>query len=179
MPVREALRMLQQAGLVIFENHRGATVAELSFDELYEVIETRTHLEVLAMCLAVPFHDQDSLGELDALHAEMSIEGSGAKYFSLNHAFHLALYRPCKNRFLKNEIDGLWDRAWRRWTKSLFEARPTRIALANAEHLIILDAVRRKAVDDVERAARLHRENTLLAWRSLVAGEDETQRAYG
>ncbi len=179
MPVREALRMLQQAGLVVFENHRGATVAELSFSELYEVIETRTYLEILAICQAVPFHTKESLAELGELHAQMTSEAAGTKYFSLNHSFHLALYRGCKNAFLKQEIDGLWERAWRRWSKSLYELRPDRIGIANAEHLVILDAIRRGAVDEVEWASRLHRESTLRAWRSMTAIEDQKQLAWG
>jgi DNA-binding GntR family transcriptional regulator len=167
MPVREALRMLQQEGLVSFEDHRGATVADLSMEELLEVIETRTYLEILAVCLASPLHDAASLAELDGLVAKMASETSPQTYAALNHSFHLALYSPCTNTFLKREIDRLWDRAWRRWSKSLYQLKPDRVALATDEHAKIVQALRAGDIAPLEAALRVHRERSLEAWRSL------------
>jgi DNA-binding GntR family transcriptional regulator len=179
MPVREALRMLQQAGLVVFESHRGATVAELSLQELLQVIETRTHLELLAIRLAAPHHDKESLDKLESLHQQMCSEVSSTRYFSLNHRFHVELYRPCKNDFLKQEIDRLWERAWSRWSKSLFELRPGRVPVANEEHLRIIEALRYNNVEDAEKAARAHRESTLAAWRSFEKSQSVDPKTVG
>ena len=54
IPVREAMRMLQRDGLVRIESHRGATVASVSWEQLYEAIFMRSYLEILAIQEAVP-----------------------------------------------------------------------------------------------------------------------------
>ena len=52
-PVREALRTLAAEGLVEVIPHRGAVVAELSPDELEEIVAIRSVLEGMAARLAV------------------------------------------------------------------------------------------------------------------------------
>jgi DNA-binding GntR family transcriptional regulator len=49
MPIREAVRRLDTAGLVENIPHRGARVTELSINDLEEVYEVRLALEVLAI----------------------------------------------------------------------------------------------------------------------------------
>src|ERR1700760_4374599 len=49
MPIREAVRRLDGAGLVEDVPHRGARVTELSVTDLAEVYEVRLSLETLAM----------------------------------------------------------------------------------------------------------------------------------
>ena len=57
IPVREAMRMLQSDRMVRIESHRGATVASVSWEQLYESIFVRSYLEILAIQEAVPLHD--------------------------------------------------------------------------------------------------------------------------
>src|SRR5881275_3027872 len=49
MPIREALRRLDAAGLVEHVPHRGARVRELSLQDLSEVYDLRLTVEVLAV----------------------------------------------------------------------------------------------------------------------------------
>jgi len=48
-PVREALTRLSQEGLITLERHRGASVSQLSLEELHEVYSLRASLERLAV----------------------------------------------------------------------------------------------------------------------------------
>ncbi len=59
MPIREALRRLDTAGLVEHVPHRGARVAELSVDDLREIYEVRLALEPMAMRHAAERFDED------------------------------------------------------------------------------------------------------------------------
>src|ERR1700755_1180832 len=60
MPIREAVRRLDAAGLVENIPHRGARVTELSVTDLSEVYEARLALEVLAIRRAAErFGDAD------------------------------------------------------------------------------------------------------------------------
>ena len=169
MPVREALRKLQQDGLVDFENHRGATVADLGLTRVIEIIATRTHLEVLAMCEATPFHTTESIAKLDSLTAKMRLEKNAANYSALNHRFHKMLCAPSPNAFLNAEIDNLWNKVWRTHRHSVFERVPERISGAQDEHEEIVNAIRSGSVRAVEKAARQHRDRTLAGWKSAAS----------
>lgn len=168
MPIREALRMLQRDGLVAIESHRGATVAALSHQDLLDIIATRTHLEILAVAEAVPFHTPRTIAGLRDHLARMAEAAGGARFSERNRAFHLALYEPCRNGFLKAEIDQLWDRVWRRWSHSLFELRPERRQGASQEHEAIVAAIESGSREAVEAAVRRHREETLEGWARAV-----------
>lgn len=168
MPIREALRMLQREGFVVFESHRGATVVELSMHEVFDIIAIRTYLEILAISEAVPFHNERSLKALDELIAQMKDTRTSHRFSEANRGFHRALYAPCKNEFLKAEIDNLWDRVWQRWSRSIFELRPERKEAANREHEAIVAAVRSGSVSEVCAAANVHREHTLREWKEAL-----------
>src|SRR5579863_5746797 len=73
MPIREALRRLDAAGLVENIPHRGARVTQLSLEDLAEVYEARLALEPLAVARAAERFDDDDAalasGRLDVLAA--------------------------------------------------------------------------------------------------------------
>jgi DNA-binding GntR family transcriptional regulator len=174
IPVREALRMLQRDGLVLIESHRGATVASVSWEQLYEAILVRTYLEILAIEEAVPRHDDDSVRDLrervdrmDELAASPSPEGAGA-FSSANREFHTALYAPCPYPVLKDEIQELWDRVWRTRSQSLFYMAREQMERVQVDHRAMVDAVERGDVDAASGLATRHREGNLAAWRRII-----------
>ena len=174
IPVREALRMLQRDGLVTIESHRGAAVAEVSWEQLFEAIVIRTHLEILATQLAVPHHNQATIAELWAEVGRMdeladSPSPTSADDFSLsNRRFHLVLYGPCPFPLLREQIEELWDRVWRTRSQSLFYMAREQMERAQHDHRRMVEAVDRR--DDVEavRLATAHRDGNLAAWREII-----------
>ncbi len=52
-PVRQAIRILERDGLVVAEPHRGATVADISDQDIEDIYELRTALEIYAIELVV------------------------------------------------------------------------------------------------------------------------------
>ncbi|UVO35768.1 GntR family transcriptional regulator [Bradyrhizobium arachidis] len=178
MPIREALFMLRRDGLVVFKSHRGATVSEVSIKELYDMIATGSYLQVLAMTEAVPYHTDQTLSVLADLIDQMKKTKVGSKYSELNHEFHRLLYSPCKNEFLKNEIDYIGSRFFKRWSKSIFDLRPERRALATKEHEAMLDAVKARSVAKLQKAVMMHREETLKSWQDVIDEmESKTQKS--
>ena len=165
MPVREALRRLQADGLVDFENHRGAAVSAVPLNRVVEIIATRTFLEVLAISEATPYHDKASLDEARRLNAELKKAKDPARSSELNRQFHVVLYRPCPNTFLKQEIDALWDKVWSTQQRSVFVRTPSRVGGAAREHDDILDAIASGSIAAVRKAAMVHREHTLDSWK--------------
>ena len=170
MPVREALRKLQHDGLVVFENHRGATVSDLGLERIVEIIATRTYMEILAVIEAMPHHTPATLAALDELVAKMKKTRNARSYSELNHRFHQLLAAPCPNAFLKSEIESLWNKVWRTRSESLFQLVPERLEDATREHEQILQALKTQSAERVQRTAMQHRERTLTSWRSLAVG---------
>jgi DNA-binding GntR family transcriptional regulator len=71
-PVREALRQLEAEGLVVSSPYRGAVVAEVSQEEIEQVlVPIRVLIERFAFRVAMPLLDEQDLAELSRLVALM------------------------------------------------------------------------------------------------------------
>src|SRR5581483_7958455 len=93
MPIREAVRRLDAAGLVENIPHRGARVTELSIADLVEVYEVRLAVEVLAVRRAAErFTDADAERARQSLYElnHMSDDSSAATT-AAHEAFHFSL----------------------------------------------------------------------------------------
>jgi DNA-binding GntR family transcriptional regulator len=139
MPIREAVRRLDAAGLVENIPHRGARVTELSITDLSEVYEARLALEVLAIRRAAErFEAADervALQRLDELN-RMSDDNSAATS-AAHAAFHFALYGAADSAWLLRLIRPIWETA-ERYCLEVPECR--QLAARTGEHQAILDA---------------------------------------
>jgi len=156
-PVREALRALEQCGLVRSEKNRGVFVREISISEADEIYDVREALdELIGRRLAQQVTAQQ-LAALKSLLAGMDA-ATGAndvkRYHALNLEFHDALVAFVGNERLAE--------TYRRLTKELllFRLRGLQdgggFAVSNAEHKAIVKAI---ASRDPERAGRMLREH--------------------
>ena len=67
-PLREALRLLQNDGLVVTRPRYGSTVATLTEQDVFEILTLRTGLEKMAVELGVPVRER---ARLSACHAAL------------------------------------------------------------------------------------------------------------
>jgi DNA-binding GntR family transcriptional regulator len=105
-PVREALRDLEQLGLVVYEPHRGCSVRALSAAELQEAFPVRAALEALAARLAAPRVGDDVLARLDALveaMAEAARTGDALAQSHANAEFHATVVEAAGNATLTRQ----------------------------------------------------------------------------
>ena len=72
-PVRDAFLMLEREGLVSLSRHRGATVVELSLEDLGEVYSMRSAIESLAVRLAIRRREEEDLDLLEDSLAELQL----------------------------------------------------------------------------------------------------------
>jgi DNA-binding GntR family transcriptional regulator len=111
MPIREALRRLDAAGLVDNIPHRGARVTELSITDLEEVYEARLALETLAIRRAAErFTREDEAlvrERVEALHG-MPDDNSGATS-AAHEELHFALYAAARSVWLVRLIRPVWE----------------------------------------------------------------------
>jgi DNA-binding GntR family transcriptional regulator len=102
-PLREALRILSQDGLIVGIPRRGFSVAALTPAEVRELYDFRFALERSAVELAMPLQDEDALDPLvDAVDRMRSrvAQKSRDEMLEANSAFHSALVGLAGNRWL-------------------------------------------------------------------------------
>ena len=89
--VREAVRLLEQSGLVRHELHRGTIVIEPSVDELFELYQTRKRLEVASVTETPASERLPVLHEAFASLAAAAVRGDAREIVEEDLAFHAAL----------------------------------------------------------------------------------------
>jgi DNA-binding GntR family transcriptional regulator len=105
-PVREALRDLEQLGLVESAPFRGCSVRELSVDELLEAFPVRSALETLAARLASDRITEAQLSRLADLIQEMRTTAEPLTQSTVDAAFHETIVEAAGNATLLQ----LWQR---------------------------------------------------------------------
>ena len=168
MPVREALRMLSRDGLVAFADHRGATVTEISLEDVRATVAARMWLEILAVREAVPNHDAASLAVVREALADGRAAADGAAFSKANRRLHEAIEAPAPAA-LRVMIAEAWDRLWlARRGASLFLLDPDQIEVARAEHADLVAAVMRRDAAAAGRVMQRHRTSSLRAWSGVA-----------
>ncbi|MEV0703580.1 GntR family transcriptional regulator [Saccharopolyspora sp. NPDC050389] len=113
MPVREAIRRLEEAGLAESIPHKGAVVRGLTLEELRQIYHVRRLLEVDAARLGAP-HATESTAAMMEMHcaaitasvAEEDVVGA----LDADEALLTELYAAGGNTVLLDVIQGLWER---------------------------------------------------------------------
>ncbi|MEZ4632528.1 MAG: GntR family transcriptional regulator [Deinococcales bacterium] len=141
-PVREALLRLAQTGLVDFIPVKGATVHQLDFKEIEDILEMRLSLEPMAFKQSAPKLTANDIKALKELLEQAKI-AQKAQHFAelsrLNNDFHNLLYSRAENKLLLNYLAELNDRrklisvaGWRQENRSAEELK---------EHWAIVEAL--------------------------------------
>jgi GntR family transcriptional regulator, rspAB operon transcriptional repressor len=156
-PLREAVRMLQDEGLVLAEPNRRVQIASLSIEDAEELYVMRIALEVAASRITTPRLTRGDIAELEGLMAQMS---------HLASADSVALFRPPHRAFHERFVAGagarpaaliaqLFDHA-ERYRAVYGAASVDRFARRTAEHRAMLDAAAAGDTDGVAEAIAVH-----------------------
>jgi DNA-binding GntR family transcriptional regulator len=112
-PIREALHALAASGLIEVRPHRGAIVAEVSPERLFEMFEVMAEMEAACGRLAARRMTEPEHRELDAAHAACGVaetNGDSDRYYYDNERFHFSIYDGSHNRFLAEQAKMLHRR---------------------------------------------------------------------
>jgi DNA-binding GntR family transcriptional regulator len=154
-PVRDALRRLQERGMLVVGAGRSLVVAELSKQQVLELYAMREILEGSAARFAAQHANE---AEIDLLHRvldELDKHQDDARMLvSLNRRFHRAICETAHNRYLIATLDGMHD-ALALLHGNTFRV-PNRRSKTDAEHRRIVLAIERRDADGAEKAARDH-----------------------
>jgi DNA-binding GntR family transcriptional regulator len=113
MPVREAIRRLEEAGLAEREPHKGAVVKGLTLQELVHVYGVRRLLEGEAARLGTQWLTPEDCGRMQAEYDLMVAAVSERRvvdYLDHDEALLTILYTASGNPVLVNLIRTLWQR---------------------------------------------------------------------
>ncbi|SCE84144.1 transcriptional regulator, GntR family [Micromonospora carbonacea] len=156
LPVREALRMLAAEGLTELEPNKGARVPRLGPHELDVVYRMRERLEPLALAESLPRLDDADLAELTAVQDAIERHTDVTEFLRLDRQFHLLTYSRCDTEPLAGVVVRLWNSTqyYRRTYMTL--SGESRRWVVNAEHQLLLDAVRRRDPVDAGRVLEGH-----------------------
>jgi DNA-binding GntR family transcriptional regulator len=114
-PVREALIRLEMDGLVRILPNLGTIVSEVSFQQLKDVIEVRSHLILLAGQLAAVRITKQELEQLRKLIEQMDQEKDPKKLMELDTQAHNLINQAAKNEMLVKLLGQMRDLVVRIW----------------------------------------------------------------
>ena len=114
-PVREALRLLEERGLVTHTPNKGSIVASITQEDVRQITAVRTPLESLALRLAnqrASVEDRAQLvTRLEAL--DCSVEDKDVTAYHSAHAdLHRCIWRITRNPHLTNALERLCVPLW-------------------------------------------------------------------
>lgn len=156
-PVREALRFLEEAGLVRTEKNRGVFVREIEFDEADEIYELREALEELIGRRVTRTISPDGIERLRAMLAPMKSAAQARnleQYALLNLQFHEMLLEASDSQKLIETYKRLIKQLSLFRMRALDRGGGLRVSVN--EHREIVDAI---SSGDAERAGRVMREH--------------------
>ncbi len=156
MPIREALKTLEEEGLIINESHRGAVVKPITLKDIEEIYELRAVLEAKAIRLSVPDLTEDEIASLEELLQSMEKTEDANEFIQLNNKFHRILVSHCPWERLSSFIDKLW-KGFPQQTPHIITGQ---IDKSKDEHRLIFDAVKQKDAGQAASVLEAHIQRT-------------------
>ncbi|MFD3454702.1 GntR family transcriptional regulator [Streptomyces sp. NPDC058691] len=151
IPVREALRILESDGLTESFPNRGSRVPMLSLDEVNTYYRMRERLEPLTLNVSLPHLTDQHFEHLERVQDEIENQSDVNRFLLLDRDFHMTTYAGCPSDHLLAITERLWNSTQHYRRAFMVLADPDRATIVNAEHRLILDAVRRRDPEDGER----------------------------
>lgn len=115
-PIREAIRKLEEEGLVTMIPRRGAIVAKITEKDLKDVLEVRSSLERLAATLACERMTEEDIAALVKANEEFeaSLDGGDITVQAqCDEAFHDVIYKATDNLRLIQMLNNLREQMYR------------------------------------------------------------------
>lgn len=172
IPIREAVRDLSTEGFVTLIARRGAVVTELKREDLDDIFEVRSALEIQECVLAARRASDDEIRRMRACVAaanEAVNVGDRDALDAANGEFHDVLVEMGHNPVLAQVLEPLRNRL--QW---LLRQNKDVTAICR-EHEEIADAIAARDVERVRDLARIHVETSRrVAGEVLFGRSDET-----
>ena len=170
IPVRDALKQLENEGLVVLAANRGAWIADVNSEESVEIYKIREAVEPLAMFESVPNLTDADIDSLDATVRELERVTTIEDYIQLDRAFHLRTYARAQMAQLLAMIERFWNSTqhFRRTFVNEAFARDG-LPFSDPQHLLLMDAIRARDAEAAQTMIRLHIRRTRVSIQRMDA----------
>ena len=163
LPVREALRILESQGLVQLKANTGAWVCKLDLTECQAIYKMRERLEPLALSESIPNLDESTVRAIDALQDEIESSADLDRFLELDRELHLMCYAGNPIAELNQMVERFWNTTQSYRRAFVRVSGPARMWVVNAEHRLLIDAIRRRDTGDGERFLVAHIRRTRVS----------------
>jgi len=171
VPLREALLILANQGLLTHHPNQGFVVTKRTPDELAQVHLLLGLLEDELLSRALVWPNRSTLMRLRNLNKRMTDLVDAQAWIdvvSLNHEFHQILWDMSPLKLVVDEVERVWALA-DAYIATSYNTSPRRAA-AVAEHQAILTALENRDIDDLRAAHIAHRESTRHGADQRISG---------
>ena len=159
-PVREALRRLEQEGLLVNQARRGWKVYALSLEDIHEIFDIKASLEGMLARRAATCQDEGlrkNLREAMEGMKRAARTGDGDAWLEADFQLHRVIFSMGGNERAAGIIQNLNDQ-WHR-VRIGFLAMQGRIERSNPEHEAVVDMILSGDSQEAERLMRIHLDN--------------------
>lgn len=173
-PMREAIRILAKEGLVLLRPSRSPIVADPSYEEISDVIEVLTALELRCGTLACKHATDDDIARIQAMQDHMDdCQGKIDRidFFELDMQFHMAIAEASKNAVLAETHSAFVRRLWR--ARYLSATRKDSSARVKRQHHDIMQAFSERDVYRMCASIGIHLDALLDNVKDKYASETE------
>ena len=157
-PVREALAVLEQKGIVKIIPRRGAFVVRKTKREILEMIQVWAALEGTAAAMVTERASDEEISRLRGMFATFTDDGEIRvhidEYSETNINFHQALISLSGSRLIKEITDNLFLHIRAMRMRSINER--DRAQRSIIDHMHIIEALERRDRDEAQRTVRDH-----------------------
>ena len=156
LPVREALRILESRGLVTLRANQGAWVTSMDVRECELSYKIRERLEPLLLAESAPRLSEEDIDAMAALQDRIEAYADVEEFLVLDRRLHWAVYQHHDAGDLAAMVNRLWDTTqhYRRAFSRLADEQ--RRWIINAEHRLLIQALRDRDHGSAERILELH-----------------------
>ena len=169
-PIREALRRLEEHGLVVIEPRRSTRVATITLDDKKHVGQVRLQLSLLAirlLCERVSSEDCTTLRDLAVSCSEYAEAGDFASCFETDSLFHCEISERSGNEHLA-ELDRLLEHKVQ-LLRNIEKATRERVIETVSLHIPIVEAI---CLKDAGKAKELMYQHLVCYYPGLEAFKD-------
>jgi DNA-binding GntR family transcriptional regulator len=154
--------MLEAEGLTELETNKSARVPILDMHQVALLYQMRERLEPLALTESIPFLTDDQIDRLDDLQARIEKDDDLQHFLDLDRELHLLSYAGCDSDQLIAAVTRLWNSTQYYRRAFMMVTGPERRWVVNAEHALLLDAIRRRDLVDAEQFSCGHIRRTRI-----------------
>ena len=161
-PVREALKALEQDGVIKYVPRRGFFVTVLDLAELRDILDVRIALEVHALEHGFEVIDRNKIrsfaGEFQRTFQILNDNGDAARYLDVDARFHSLIIQASANHKMIEIYENMQGAMRYLRYRDTFA---TEAAMGNSmpEHTTVIDAILRNERDKAVLALKTHLKN--------------------